>query len=178
MMMNDPANLFQMFQGQGGLFDPAMMMGGQSSNVNATPPVPQSSFQKLVKSKLPIVLFALVTYSLFAFKLDHIIGGSVFGALIAWEIFEFGYTTFIAPENESAGIINVVFAFIGVTAEKGRIILKVLGLANKIIRDIAIFMFTFVATHILWSSFILDEPFSYIFDKDFDKFLQQREYIK
>lgn len=164
MSNNDPAELFQMFQGN--------MFNTQPNP--APPPIPQTKFQKLVKSKIPIVIFALVTYALFALKLDSFIGGSVFGALIAWEIFEFGYTTFIAPEVEQAGIINVVFAFTGITAEKGRLILKILGLSNKIIKDIAIFMFIFVSIHILYSSFILDEPFSYIFDKDFDKILQRK----
>jgi calcium signal-modulating cyclophilin ligand len=167
MFSNDPSELLQMFQGN-------MFNAQPNSQSNAPPPVPQTKFQKLVKSKIPIVMFALVTYALFALKLDSVIGGSVFGALIAWEIFEFGYTTFIAPDVEAAGIINVVFAFCGITAEKGRIILKFLGLSNKIIKDIAIFMFVFVSIHIFYSSFILDEPFSYIFDKDFDTILQKK----
>lgn len=118
---------------------------------------------------------ALITYLLFALHIDYVIGGSVFSMLIAWEVFEFGYTTFIAPDNEQNAIITALFAFAGITPEKGRMILKILGLSTKIVRDVAIFLFTFVVMHILWCRFVLDESFATILDKDFENILLKSE---
>lgn len=118
---------------------------------------------------------ASVTYLLFALHIDYTIGRSVFSILIAWEVFEFGYTTFIAPDNDQNAIITALFAFAGITQEKGRIILKLLGLTTKIVRDIAIFLFTFVLMHIVWCRFVLDQSFATILDKDFENILLKGE---
>lgn len=142
----------------------------------ATPPVPETPTSRFIRSKYPIVILALIVYMLFAFGLDFLVGGAVFSSLIVWEIAEFFLTTFVIKQPvQQGGLVNILFMFGGISAEQTQIILKVLGLVNKIIRDIAIFMFTFVMLHLSWSFFMLGESLTEILDKDFSNLLKSDE---
>jgi hypothetical protein len=140
------------------------------------PPIPETPFSKFIRSQTPIVLLALFVYALFAANLEWLVGGAVFSSLVVWEIFEFFVTTFVIRQpQQPGGIINVLFAFGGVSQEKAQIILKLLGLTNKVLRDIAIFMFTFVLLHLAWCYLVLGEGLSEILDKDFSNLLRRDE---
>lgn len=142
----------------------------------AAPPVPETPVSKFVRSKVPIVLLAVVVYMIFALGFDFIVGGSVFSSLIVWEIFEFFITTFVIKGPvQQGGLVNVLFMFGGVTQQQTQVILKLLGLTNKIIRDIAIFMFTFVMLHLGWSFVVVGESLTQILDKDFSNLLKMEE---
>lgn len=147
---------------------------GQSTQPQA-PPVPETPVTKFIRSKTPVVLLALIVYTLFALNLDFLVGGAVFSSLIAWEIFEFLITTFVIKQPQQGGIVTILFAFGGVSQEKAQIILKLLGLFNKVLRDIAIFMFTFVVLHLAYSYLILGEGLTEILDKDFSNLLKKEE---
>lgn len=146
------------------------------SSQPTTPPVPQSPFSKFIRSKTPIVLIALIVYMLFALDLAFIVGGSVFSSLISWEIFEFFMTTFVTKDStQQGGLVNILFMFGGISPEKTQLILRLLGLVHKIIRDIAIFMFTFVMIHLGWSYLVVGESLTQILDKDFSNLLKNDE---
>lgn len=157
------------------------MQGGsaafaQSPQQPQAPPVPQTPFSKFIRSKIPIVLIALIVYMLFALDLDFVVGGSVFSSLIAWEVFEFVVTSFVIKEPvQQGGILNILFAFGGFSQQRTQMILKLLGLFNKIIRDIAIFMVIFVTIHLAWSFLVVGESLSQILDKDFSNLLKNDE---
>lgn len=163
------------------IFDIFKSMQGNSSQFSqsqqpSTPPLPQTPLSKFLRSKLPIVIIALIVYMLFTLNLDVVIGSSVFSSLIVWEIFEFFMTTFVIKEPlQQGGIVNILFAFGGFSQQKTQLILKLLGLFNKIIRDIAIFMFTFVITHLLYSFIVVGDRLSEILDKDFSNLLRNDE---
>jgi calcium signal-modulating cyclophilin ligand len=142
----------------------------------AAPPVPETSTSRFIRSKYPIVILALVVYILFAFGLEFLVGSAVFSSLIVWEIVEFFLTTFVIKQPaQQGGLVNILFMFGGISSEQTQIILKVLGLVNKIIRDIAIFMFTFVMLHLSWSFLVLGESVTEILDKDFSNLLKNDE---
>lgn len=148
----------------------------QSSQQPSAPPVPQTLFSKFIRSNIPIILIALIVYMLFVMDFGHIVGGSVFSSLIAWEIFEFFLTSFVIREPvQRGGILNLLFVFGGFSQQKTQMILKLLGLFNKIIKDIAIFMFTFVMIHLAWSFLVVGESLSVILDKDFSNLLKNNE---
>ena len=142
----------------------------------SAPPIPETPLSKFIRSKTPIVLLALIVYTLFAANLDFLVGGAVFSSLIMWEIFEFFITTFVIKQpQQQAGLVNILFAFGGVSPEKTKLIMKLLGLFNKVLRDIAIFMFTFVVLHLMWSYLVLGEGLTEILDKDFSNLLKKEE---
>lgn len=156
------------------------MQGGNQPFTQSTqpsaPPIPETPFSKFIRSKFPIVILAFIVYMLFAMNLDWTVGGAVFSSLIAWEIFELFLTTFVIKQpTQQGGLVNLLFVFSGVSPEKGQLILKLLGLANKIIKDIAIFMFTFVMIHLVWSYVVAGESLTQILDKDFSNLLKNDE---
>lgn len=142
----------------------------------AAPPVPETPISKFIRSKVPVVLLALIVYMLFALNMDYLVGGAVFSSLIAWEILEFFVTTFVIKQPvQQGGLLNLLFIFGGINQEKAQLILKVMGLLNKVIRDIAIFMFTFVMIHLGWSYLVVGESLTEILDKDFSNLLKNDE---
>jgi hypothetical protein len=153
--------------------DDIFQMLKSMQGANGQPPFGQSQPKP---PPVPIVLLALFVYALFAANLEWLVGGAVFSSLVVWEIFEFFVTTFVIRQpQQPGGIINVLFAFGGVSQEKAQIILKLLGLTNKVLRDIAIFMFTFVLLHLAWCYLVLGEGLSEILDKDFSNLLRRDE---
>lgn len=148
---------------------------GQQQQEN---PVPESATQKFIKSKYPIIIIALLVYTLFCFNVESIIGSSVFSLLIVWEIMEFVLTTFIIPDPVPPNanmILTVLSLFLGLNTHSLRILSKLLGMFNKILRDIATFLFTFVFVHLFYNYLVVGENMSEILDKDFNKLLGRDE---
>lgn len=108
--------------------------------------------------------------------MEKLIGNSVFILLIIWEIFEFVMTTFVLKEPAQQNQFTVLIGmFLGLDARAIQILMKFLGLFNKILRDIAIFLFTFVFAHLFYSYTITGESMSEILDKDFNNLLGKDE---
>jgi calcium signal-modulating cyclophilin ligand len=169
----DQQDIFELLKTMQGTNQPFMPTGPQSP---AAPPTPETPTSRFIRSKYPIVILALVVYMLFAFDLEFLVGGAVFSSLIVWEILEFFLTTFVIKQPvQQGGLVNILFMFGGISTEQTQIILKVLGLFNKIIRDIAIFCFTFVMLHLSWSFLVLGESVTQILDKDFSNLLKNDE---
>lgn len=138
--------------------------------------VPQSPFSKFIRSKYPIIITALLVYALFALRMDNLIGSSVFILLIVWEVIEFTLTSFVLKEPTQQNQLTVIIGmFLGLDARAIQILMKILGLLNKILRDIATFLFTFVFAHLFYSYTITGESMSEILDKDFKNLLGKDE---
>lgn len=136
----------------------------------STPPVPESSFSRIISSKIPVVLIAVIVYVLFGLDLQFVLGGAVFSSLIVWEVLEFVLTTFVIRKPaQQGGLVNLLFMFGGISQEKTQVILRLLALANKLVKDVAIYMFTFVIMHLAWCSLIAGESMKEILDKDFSE---------
>lgn len=120
--------------------------GGGSPNpffANENPKVPETRLQKFLNTKIHIALLAVLTYLLNYLAPFH---WNVFLIFLAWEIAEI----FILRQHESNpnGMINVLFMFAGISPNKINIALKWIQLLNKVLRDVALFMFFFVLSHV------------------------------
>lgn len=157
----------------------AMQGGNQpfaQSTHPAPPPVPETPLSKFIRSKRIVVLLAFIVYMLFVMNLQFLVGGAVFSSLIVWEVLQLFLSTFVIKQPpQQGGLINLLFVFGGVSPVNTQRILKVIALFNKIIRDIAIFMFTFVMIHLGWSYLVIGESLSQILDKDFSNLLKNDE---
>lgn len=114
-----------------------------SMNTNESPKVPETRLQKFLNTKIHIGLLAIVTYLLISLTPLH---WNIFLILLVWEITEI----FILKQHEtnSNGIINVLFMLAGISPTKVNIVLKWIQLLNKVLRDVALFMFFFVLSHL------------------------------
>jgi hypothetical protein len=129
---------------------------------------PETPFSRLVRSKVPVISIALLVYTLHALNLERFVGHSVFSMLVVWEIFEFFMTAFIIREPVPQNQIFVLLSmFLGLNPARIQQILKLFGLFHKILRDLAIFVFTFVLLHLAYSFGFKGESLNEILDKDF-----------
>lgn len=142
------------------------------ANINAkeSPKVPETRLQKYLSTKINIAVLAVLTYLLIVLAPFH---WNVFLIFLGWEIAEI----FIIRQHESNpnGMINMVFMLAGISSNKINIVLKWVQLLNKVLRDVALFMFFFVLCHVFyvyWSGDDLvtaigtDEPNHKIFEDD------------
>lgn len=175
-----PSNMDMMNSENSDIFELLRSMNqngpGQSPFQNATPqqpPLPETLLSKIIRSKIIIVFIALLVYFICATNNESLILGNIFTVLIGWELIEFYLSSTIAPPPAPAGgMLNILFMFGGISPIQTKMILKFLQLANKTLRDVAIFMFTFVLLHLFWSFFIKSESLNEILDKDFSNFLK------
>lgn len=149
---------------------------GQNPFQNATPqqpPIPETLLSKVIRSKIIIVFIALIVYFICATNNETFILGNIFTLLIGWELIEIYLSSTIAPPPApSGGMLNILFMFGGISPIKTKMILKFLQLSNKVLRDVAIFMFSFVLLHLFWSFFVKNESLNEILDKDFSNYLK------
>lgn len=115
------------------------------ANMNAENPnkVPDTWLQKFLKTKLHMVLMGLLTY---AFITIGELNYSVFLVFLLWEIAEI----FILRQHEITPdpFFNIAFMFIGISPTKMNVVLKWWQLLNKVLRDVAIFLFAFTCSHL------------------------------
>lgn len=110
--------------------------------------VPDTWLQKFLKTKLHIVLMGLLTY---AFITIGELKYSVFLVFLLWETAEI----FILRQHQITPdpFFNIAFMFIGISPTKMNVVLKWWQLLNKVLRDVAIFLFAFTCSHLghnLW----------------------------
>lgn len=109
--------------------------------------VPETRLQNHLKKKLHIAALSIVTYLLITMASFHC---SVFLIFLIWEITEIFLLR--QHENNPNGIINLLFMLAGISPTKINIFLKWIQLLNKILCDVAIFVFFFVLTHVGYMS--------------------------
>lgn len=116
-------------------------------NINTETPnkVPDTWLQKVLKTKLHMVLMGLLTYAVITIgELNY----SVFLVFLLWEIAEI----FILRQHEITPdpFFNIAFMFIGISPTKMNVVLKWWQLMNKVLRDVAIFLFAFTCSHLAY----------------------------
>lgn len=112
-------------------------------SAQATPPEPESRLRQFLKTKLHIAFLGLLSYALITageFKC------SVFLIFLLWEVAEI----FMLRQHSTnpSPLINIVFMFLGISPTKINVLLKWVQLLNKVLRDVAIFLFAFICCHL------------------------------
>lgn len=125
----------------------ASLFGPQSagSTQSSHPPPPESRLRKLLNSKVHIAIMSILTYALIN---TAPFSCNVFLLFLLWEIIEI----FILRQHhtKSNGIVNIAIMMAGVSPTKVNVFIKWFQLVNKVLRDIAIFLFFFVLSHIAY----------------------------
>lgn len=116
----------------------------ENINNHDSPKVPETRLQKFLRSKVHIGMLALFTYLLISIASYR---WNIFLIFLAWEMAEI----FILRqyESNSNGIVNVLFMLAGMSPTKVNVVLKWIQLLNKVLRDVALFMFVFVVAHVI-----------------------------
>lgn len=141
---NVNANSFAAFAQFGsnidGNADANMFFGNLNSSENTK--VPDSPLRKFLNTKVHLALLAIFTYMSILLAPFHL---NIFLIFLAWEVAEI----FILRQHESnsTGIINVLFMLTGIS-KKMNLFLKWIQLLNKVLRDVALFIFVFIFMHI------------------------------
>lgn len=141
---NANANTFAAFA-QFGNFDGSAgshPLFGNPTN-HESPQAPETRLQKFLNSKIHIGMLGLFTYLFISMAPFH---WNVFLVFLVWEIAEI----FILRQYESSsnGIVNVLFMLAGMSPTKVNVVLKWIQLLNKVLRDVALFMFFFILAHV------------------------------
>lgn len=127
------------------------------------PPVPETALVKFLRTRVHLAVMGIVTYMLFATDQQHVIGGSVFILLLGWEMVE----VFLLKTYETrTSFLDVVFLLGGISKKYSQIILKFTQTLNKVLKDVAFFVFFFVLTHLLWSRLVLGIELAYVLGYD------------
>lgn len=140
---NANANSFAAFAQFGSFDGSAGSNPFANINANESPKVPETRLQKFLNTKIHIALLAVITYLLLSMTRVH---WNIFLILLVWEITEI--FTLKQHETNSNGLINVLFMLAGLSPNKVNIVLKWIQLLNKVLRDVALFMFFFVLSHL------------------------------
>lgn len=124
----------------------AGLFGAQSAQ---TPVTPETRLRKFLNSKIHIAALSILTYALINMAP---FACNVFLIFLLWEIVEI----FILRQHQTNanGFANVVFMMAGVSPTKINVFFKWIQLVNKVLRDIAIFLFFFVSSHIIFLSIV------------------------
>lgn len=124
----------------------AGLFGAQGAQ---TPVMPETGLRKFLNSKIHIAVLSIFTYTLINMAP---FACNVFLIFLLWEIVEI----FILRQHQTNanGFANVVFMMAGVSPTKINVFFKWIQLANKVLRDIAIFLFFFVSSHIIFLTIV------------------------
>lgn len=111
----------------------------------------QSNLSKLFATKMHLVLTSILVYFLFASGNEHMTSNNVFLFLLLWESAEvFLLKTYIPKQSN---VIGIVFLLGGISQNYTRTLMKFFEIMNKILRDVAVYIFFFVVTHFLFQFF-------------------------
>ncbi|XP_058817945.1 uncharacterized protein LOC131681252 [Topomyia yanbarensis] len=150
----------QQVQSNGGIAGGGPVHYGESTNV---PPVPESKLVRFLRTKIHIALTGIAVYLLFAADQQHLIGGNVFILLLGWE---FGEVFLLKSHEPKSSFLDIVFLLGGISNKYSRIILKFAQTVNRVMKDVAFFVFFFVLTHLVWSRLVLGIEFNYVLGYD------------
>lgn len=135
--------------GQFGNLDGGPDMNAFFTNLNTeeSPKVPETRLQRFLKTKIHIGILSIFTYLFIMLAPFHC---NVFLLFLIWEMTEIFLLR--QHENNPNGMINMLFLFAGTSPNKINMLLKWVQLLNKVLRDVAIFIFFFVITHMCYMS--------------------------
>ncbi|XP_055637807.1 uncharacterized protein LOC129776284 [Toxorhynchites rutilus septentrionalis] len=122
-------------------------------------PVPETRAAKFIRTKIHIAVTAIIVYLLFANDQQHLIGGNVFILLLGWEVIEVFLLKTYEPK---ASFLDVVFLLGGISKKYSQMIVKFTQTINKVLKDVAFFVFFFVLSHLVWSRLVLGIELGYV----------------
>ncbi|XP_055544583.1 uncharacterized protein LOC129729786 isoform X2 [Wyeomyia smithii] len=127
------------------------------------PPVPDSTLVKILRTKIHIALMGIMVYLLFATERQHLIGGNVFILLLGWEVLEVFLLKTYQPKGS---FLDVIFLLGGISNKYSQMIVKFAQTLNKVLKDVAFFVFFFVVTHLVWSVLVLGIEVNFVLNYD------------
>lgn len=116
-------------------------------NTEESPKVPETRLQRFLKTKIHIGILSIFTYLFITLAPFHC---NVFLLFLIWEMAEIFLLR--QHENNPNGMVNMLFMLAGTSPNKINMLLKWVQLLNKVLRDVAIFIFFFVITHMCYMS--------------------------
>lgn len=118
------------------------LFGGGARSAAKLNETTETKVTKLLKSKIHIGLLAILTYTFINLGYSC----NVFLIFLIWEMVEM----FILKqyENKSGGMLSIVFMLSGISPAKLNVFMKWFQIINRVLRDVAIFLFFFVVSHI------------------------------
>lgn len=172
----DIFNILQSLQGMpgGGGDNPlfSMMAGMQSfgslggdgapQQAPTAPAAPTSIITKILQSKVHISAIAIITYLLAA--TDVAFRTHVFTLFLLWEVVELFLLK--SYEKNQTSYLGIVFLVSGIPSEHSTVVMKWLSTIRRILKDVAIFAFFFVVSHLLWQRLVVGQSFSTILDHE------------
>lgn len=157
--------LFSMMAGMqsfGTLGGDGAQQRSQSTSPSATPAAPTSIITKILQSKVHISAIAIITYLLAV--TDVAFRTHVFTLFLLWEVVELFFLK--AYEKNQTSYLGIVFMVSGIPSEHSTVVMKWLSTIRRILKDVAIFVFFFVVSHLLWQRFAVGQSFATILDNE------------
>lgn len=114
--------------------------------------------KNFLQSKIHISILVILTYGLIVTEI--LPTNNVFLLFLLWELAEiFVLRTY---EVKQTNILTILLLLAGIP--HSTVILKWFELVNKVLRDVAIFVFCFVCVHIFWELLVVGTKLSIILD--------------
>lgn len=114
-----------------------------------------SKTTKFLRTKIHFAVLAMLTYVMVA--TNTLIVGNIFLMFLLWEAAEvFLLKTY---EVNKTSFLGILFMLGGIPSIHRTAIIKFMETAVKILNDVAVFVFYFVISHILWKMFMLGSTF-------------------
>lgn len=131
-------------------------LGGNGAAASTPPPPPPSKLSVFLQSRLHIIMLAIATYLLVASGLSPT--ANVFLLFLVCELTE---VITMRSDATNSTISAIIMMFLG---SRAILALKWLKQINKILCDVAYFVFFFVGMHLLWEHLWLGVEWSVITD--------------
>lgn len=155
-MMNDEnmAHIMQSLLSNMGATGGFGMAGGMGGGGGGQPleEVPDNLIVKLIRTRIPIMLMAVVVFVMFHTQHSHLLSGNVLLSLLLWETVELFLLKFFNKLNAKRSKITFVLSLFNVPQHLVDRCLTMLGMVHKIIKDFSVFMFIFVLLHYAWGT--------------------------
>ncbi|KAG4080634.1 hypothetical protein HA402_013164 [Bradysia odoriphaga] len=131
---------------------------GQPPSTAPQQMAPTSKMTKFLRTKIHFAVLAVLTYVMVA--TDTLVTRNIFLMFLLWEAAEvFLLKTY---EVNKTSFIGILFMLGGIPAIHSTAIIKFMETAVKILNDVAVFVFYFVVSHILWKLFVMGSTFDSI----------------
>lgn len=122
---------------------------------SSAPKPSASKMTRFLRTKIHFAMLATLTYAMVA--TNTLIIRNIFLMFLLWEAAEvFLLKTY---EVNKTSFVSILLMLGGIPATHTTTIIKFMETAVKILNDVAVFVFYFVVSHILWKMFILGSTF-------------------
>lgn len=131
---------------------------GQPQSTASPQQAHTTKMTKFLRTKIHFAVLAILTYVMVA--TDTLVTKNIFLMFLLWEAAEvFLLKTY---EVNKTSFIGILFMLGGIPAIHSTAIIKFMETAVKILNDVAVFVFYFVVSHILWKMFVMGYTFDSI----------------